>query len=297
MHKSLVLFIAISFYLAAAASAQKRPEQPGLKEMVEAERAFARTSVESNTRVAFIAFIADDGVLFRPHAVQAKKILLEDPPSKSFLTWEPVSFDIAASGDLGYTTGPWSLKRDRSSEKFDAHGQFFTVWKRQPDGSWKFAVDIGISHPQHLDKSTWVEVDGPEPGWKDGKADPQRERAALIDLDRNYCVSSIRKGLGESFMEYSSDRVRVLREGSFPALGKLAARKLIEQNKGQYSWTPAASDVSLAADLGYTYGLGQVKKGEGKTDYFNYLRVWKRRPGGEWKVVADVASPAPAPGN
>jgi ketosteroid isomerase-like protein len=244
-----------------------------------------------------MAFIADDGVLFRPHAVQAKKLLLKDPPSKSFLTWGPEFADVAASGDLGYTTGPWSLKRDRSSDKFDAHGRFFTVWKRQSDGSWKFAVDIGISHPPHVDKPSGVESPATGHNWKGGKAGLQAERAALIDLDRRYSESSLRKGLGESFIEYSADSVRVLREGSFPVAGRQPARKLFDQKQGQYSWTPAASDVSLAADLGYTYGLGQAKTGEGKTEYFNYLRVWKRQPGGEWKVVADVASPAPAPGN
>jgi ketosteroid isomerase-like protein len=297
MHKSLVLFTAISFCFAAAAYWQKSPEQTSLKEMIKTERAFARTSVEKNTRDAFIAFIADDGVMFRPHAVRAKKILLEDPPSKSFLTWAPEVADMAASGDFGYTTGPWSLKRDRSSDKFDSHGHFFTVWKQQSDGSWRFAIDIGISHPPHIDMPSGVESPAPGHNWEGGKADPQAERSALIDLDRKYSESSIRKGLGVSFIEYSADSVRVLREGSFPVVGKQPGRKLIDKNSIQYSWTAAASDVSLAADLGYTYGLGQAKTGEGKTDYFNYLRVWKRQPGGEWKVVADVASPAPAPGN
>ncbi len=291
-----ILFIAMSFYLVAAVFAQKNEERSSLEEMIDAERRFAKTSVETNTRDAFIAFIADDGVMFMPHAVQAKKLFVESPPSKSFLTWEPAFADMAASGDFGYTTGPWALKRDRSSDKFDAFGQFFTVWKRQPDGSWKFAVDIGISHSPHVGKTARVESPSATRRWK-GKADQQSERAALIDLDRKYSESSLRKGIGESFLEYSAADIRVLREGSFPVSGKQAARKLIEQKKGQYSWTVASSDVSRAADLGYTYGLGQVKTTDDKTEHFNYTRVWKRQPDGAWKVVVDLASPAPAPGS
>jgi ketosteroid isomerase-like protein len=297
MRKGLILFISLSFFSAAAPFAEKNARQSSLDEMIKAERAFAKRSVDANTRDAFIAFIADDGVMFRPHAVQAKGLLLKDPPSKSFLNWAPAYADMAASGDFGYTTGPWELKRDRSSEKFDAFGQFFTVWKRQADGSWKFAVDIGISHAPHTGRAPAVESPGPGPEWRGDNTDPQAERAALIERDRNYSESSLRKGLGESFIEYSADDVRALREGSFPAVGKEAARGLIDGKKGQYSWVAAASDVSRAADLGYTYGLGQVKTGEGKTEHFNYLRVWKRPRGGEWKVVVDLANPAPAPGN
>ena len=55
---------------------------------------------------------------------------------------------MARAGDLGYTTGPWEFKADIHDAKSVAWGHFLTVWKRQPDGSWKFAIDLGISNPQ-----------------------------------------------------------------------------------------------------------------------------------------------------
>ena len=54
----------------------------------------------------------------------------------------------AASGDMGFTTGPWEAKGDINDEKPSGYGHFVTVWKKQADGSWKFVVDLGISHPQ-----------------------------------------------------------------------------------------------------------------------------------------------------
>src|SRR4026209_2370117 len=129
--------------------------QTPLQEMVQTEHAFARMAAEKNTRDAFMAFIADDGLLFRPGAVNGKKWMIEHPvpppkdtDKKPLLAWQPKFAGMAASGDMGFTTGPWEAKEDIKDEKPQAYGHFVTVWKKQADGSWKFVVDLGISHPQ-----------------------------------------------------------------------------------------------------------------------------------------------------
>ena len=53
--------------------------QTPLEEMVRTEQAFSKMAEEKTTREAFLAFIADDGLLFRPGAVNGKKWLLEHP--------------------------------------------------------------------------------------------------------------------------------------------------------------------------------------------------------------------------
>ncbi|HKP46872.1 MAG TPA: nuclear transport factor 2 family protein, partial [Pyrinomonadaceae bacterium] len=126
--------------------------------LVDAERAFARTSVEKGTRPAFMEFIADDGILFRPGAVKGKQWMIDHPapapaPNKRpVLNWGPTFALVSRAGDLGYDFGPWEAKGDINDEKPGAFGHFITVWKRQADGNWKFVVDLGISHP------------GPHPG-------------------------------------------------------------------------------------------------------------------------------------
>ena len=54
--------------------AQDKKQAGDLKSMVETERAFARMSEEKGTRESFAAFIADDGILFRPTAVLREKV-------------------------------------------------------------------------------------------------------------------------------------------------------------------------------------------------------------------------------
>lgn len=64
------------------------------------------------------------------------------------LRWRPVGADLARSSDLGYTLGTYEFRpRDAGAQPETSHGKYVTVWKKQPDGSWKFVVDIGNASP------------------------------------------------------------------------------------------------------------------------------------------------------
>ena len=62
------------------------------------------------------------------------------------LTWTPVKAEMAASGDLGYTYGPFVFKaNDKDGNSVTRNGKYTTVWKKQKDGTWKVALDMGNS--------------------------------------------------------------------------------------------------------------------------------------------------------
>jgi ketosteroid isomerase-like protein len=64
------------------------------------------------------------------------------------LTWTPDYADMAASGDLGYTYGTYEFHvKDKDGRPIVEHGKYMTVWKKQKDGSWKVAMDMGNSSP------------------------------------------------------------------------------------------------------------------------------------------------------
>ena len=65
--------LAFVFALFSPATAQKTKPADPLMQMVDAERSFSRMSEQKGTREAFGAFIAEDGILFRPRAVGGKK--------------------------------------------------------------------------------------------------------------------------------------------------------------------------------------------------------------------------------
>ena len=58
--------------------------------------------------------------------------------------WEPEASGMAGSGDLGYTFGTYSrtFTGPDGAENRQA-GRYLSVWRRQPDGSWKVVADTG----------------------------------------------------------------------------------------------------------------------------------------------------------
>src|ERR1700704_2468058 len=144
--------------------AQDKKQAGDLKSMVETERAFARMSEEKGMREAFAAFIADEGILFRPTPVLGKKWMQENPvpasATRPLLAWQPIFAFVSIAGDLGYTTGPWQYKKDIKDAEPAAFGNFMTVWKKQADGSWKFALDLGIRNPQPKDPAAMWQIPG-----------------------------------------------------------------------------------------------------------------------------------------
>src|SRR5436189_4310172 len=119
--------------------------QTSWNSLIEAERTFARTSLAKGTKEAFLSALAEDAVIFRPRAVPARKWMQESPAPTSQLSWEPEFADIAVAGDLGYTTGPWEIRKTPQDPP-GAFGHFVTMWRKQPDGQWKAELDNGIGH-------------------------------------------------------------------------------------------------------------------------------------------------------
>ena len=119
------------------------------QEIVETELAFSKMAGDSGIQKAFVAFAADDAVLMRNNAlVNGVDEIAENYKSRSqadpnnVLEWEPEFVEVAASGDLGYTYGPYTFTTiDSNGVKTENKGIFHTVWKRQADGSWKFVWD------------------------------------------------------------------------------------------------------------------------------------------------------------
>ncbi len=94
------LFLMVCMLLIGYHATWQQPEPiPALQSVVDTERSFARTSAERGTRESFLAYIAEEGLLFRPGAVNGKKWLLEHPvpPSQKrpLLSWQPAFADVA----------------------------------------------------------------------------------------------------------------------------------------------------------------------------------------------------------
>jgi len=279
----------IAGLLIALAVAVVAHGQSALQEMVRTEQAFSKMAEEKNTRDAFLAFIADDGLLFRPGAVNGKKWMLEHPAppltdKKPLLAWQPSYAGMAVSGDMGFTTGPWEARADIKDEKPSGYGHFVTVWKKQADGSWKFLVDLGISHPQSGGPQTlWTPADtSKKETFKPVNVTSGRE--ALLDRDRKYAAEVSKQGSAKTYSAYAAPEVRLYRADNLPFIGREASVEYISKTAGEVKWRPIAADVSQAGDLGYTHGTYEAGNERG-----SYVRIWKKQ-NSEWRIVMDVTN-------
>lgn len=103
---------------------------------IDAERAFATDAQRIGQWTAFRKYAEATAVTFTPQAAWAQVVYkdLRDPPRA--LTWSPARSFVSCDRNLAINTGPWQGAKG-------AHGYFTTVWSRQKDGGWKWAVDGG----------------------------------------------------------------------------------------------------------------------------------------------------------
>ena len=289
MMKERVLSLTLCLFVAMTLEAQTP-----LQQMVQTEQAFSRMAAEQNIRDAFMAFIADDGLLFRPAAVNGKQWMREHPVPASdkrpLLAWQPAFAGMSAAGDLGFTTGPWEFKADIKDKKPSGYGHFVTLWKKQTDGSWKFVLDLGINHPMSGGPQTIWQPAEPKAPARVPRVDVAIARRNLVNWDRDYLLVSKKHDLASAFTYYASPDVRLYRDGSLPFIGRNASINALRSANGEVSWTTTTGDVSRSGDLGYTYGTYEVTDTGKVTERGSYVRIWKKESR-LWQLVLDVANP------
>lgn len=75
------------------------------------------------------------------------------------LTWSALFADVSDDGTLGYTYGRYESHRPGPDGKEAVRGGFFlTIWKRQPDGTWRYVMDNGAP-----DRPAPGKIEGPPP--------------------------------------------------------------------------------------------------------------------------------------
>ena len=149
MKKSAVVLLFLASLLSSLSLAQQK-SAPGADLLLQLEADFAKAVAERG-HAAFVTYFADDGVeLEDGGGVSTRDMISKQPawPEGTSLTWAPVKTDMAASGDLGYTYGNYVFKsKDKEGKPVTAYGKYMSVWKKQRDGSWQVAVDMGNSSP------------------------------------------------------------------------------------------------------------------------------------------------------
>jgi len=131
--------------------------------------------------------------------------------------------------------------------------------------------------------------------------DIEKERADLLQTDRDFAKASIEHGAAEAFNMYLADNAMQLPEGRDPIIGRQVIYERMKNSKTKYDlfWEPQDGEAAEAGDMGWTWGKSTftATKDDGTTENFygKYLNVWKKQPDGSWKVLVDIGNESPAP--
>lgn len=293
----LLLTVLAMLVLSPAHSAQEQNLSPALAALVEAERLFARLSVAKGVRESFLTFLADDGINFQPHPTLTKAAFLKRPapaaPPPTTLDWSPIFADISRAGDLGYTTGPYTITDHSPQHRPTQYGYYFSIWRKQADGTWKVAVDLGISTPAPPTDAPAPTFQPPRTPHDEARANMNlaAERTALLTADRALLQAESERGIARALPEQMTIDARLHRNDMFPVVGHRAVRAYLKDKTITVTGTPLKADVAQSGDLGYTYGSYEQKDGA-TTEKGYYVRVWLRE-GNKWRVALDTTSPLP----
>ena len=154
-----IRYVALAALLVAAAATHAQNEgaivdiQKEALALMQADRDFSALSVEKGMAAAFDTYMTDSAVMYRnqslPIVGRAAINARLAGAAGVRLEWEPTFADLAASGDLGYTLGTWTMTvTPAEGEPQVAHGHYVTIWRKQPDGSWKWTFDTGTQNPE-----------------------------------------------------------------------------------------------------------------------------------------------------
>lgn len=275
-----LLFFTVFFLVNIAAQ-----NKSDLEKIVETEKAFAKFAAESGTKKAFLNFLADDGLIFQPDAVNGKEFWKDRPESPALLSWQPAWADISANGVLGYTTGDWEFRPKGKDDIPVAFGQYFTIWQRQADGNYKAVLDLGTTN----EKPANIETE-----WKSPKksADALPENKSRVEDTANAFFDTAKlKDLSNAYKLYLADDVHFLRNGKFPIVGKDAVLAEIKKDRSSLNIGKKVVFIS-AGDLAYISNKYEITKKDKITEKGNFAQIWKLR-NGKWQIVMDVFSSIP----
>lgn len=259
-------------------------EELVVQTVAEAELEFAAAALEYGMRDAFLTFLAPRAVVFTPRAMNGRAFY-EGAPAEPLLHWAPAFAEIAASDDLGYTTGPYTLLATASGP-VAGHGWYLSIWQRNEEDVWQVVLDLGTQTAEMPPAAGTVEVASRMPA---PPADAESRHTALLDMDDLVAAAAQRRGPRRAIGPMLAGEARFNNAGSIIDGGVRIARALGDE---PVSFHRLGDGISSAGDLGYTYGeytLGSMPSMENPTG--NWVRIWRVGADGQWAIVQMLSAP------
>ncbi len=269
--RTLFAFTALAL---AAACTGGQPSAPDAAPVIAAERAFAAEAGRTGWVEAFIAHSSDEAIVIGARPENAHQSLAAIDPANlrdTSLVWGPVFAGMSRGGDIGFTTGPYAGGGT-------AFGQYFTVWRKQPDGSWKWIYDGGTNQRAAQTVDANAEVAQIEVGARG--AGSAAAAVAAVRLREESLAQAAASNAGQAFSRLMAEHGRMNRDDQPSAIGPEAAAALAGTGPVGYS-PPQTIEAGAAGDLVFTLGQARWQGGSGY-----YCRIWVLQRDG-WRIAFD----------
>jgi len=284
-------FLALSLLAAIAGSghAADATSPRSAAPVVAAERAFAADGLTMGVDGSFLKWSAPDAVMISGEGPRRAHDTLDPAavfdPAAPALAWWPNWAGVASSGDLGFTTGGVAVGGKRS-------GHYFTIWRRQADGGWKWVYDGGAganadnvpdaaTDPLILSAATV------------GSASPQAAMDEVRAAEGVFSAAAA-KDQKAAHLAALADDGRLYVAPLPPAIGAGQYADALQSWPSTFTFgVPDGGDASLAGDMAWTYGKANWRRGETERHGW-YVHLWQKRADG-WKLAFAQLVPAPPP--
>ena len=251
------------------------------QEVVTAELAFAQHALDHSVRQAFIQYADSQGVVFPGGKCRnALKTFTAMPELPISLLWHPAFSLMAKSGELGFTTGPYTSQAHAPiPDTSITAGHYSTIWYKNKEGHWKFLIDIGINYQtslyklQELNQVTNVRL-VPATHSTLGQVMDTNALAPEMAFIEKFHTDGI-----NAYKSVTMPETWFNTDGQQPVTHVEDVVKDLSRIPGTLRFKPIAGGMSSSRDFAYVYG---TVTSDAKKDY--YLRVWVHTTVG-WKLL------------
>jgi uncharacterized protein (TIGR02246 family) len=145
--KKLILFVSILFLVSC--TQQKIDKKAEGEKIMQLSKEWSQVASEGNVEKT-VQYWADDAVVMSAdqpmlNGKQAiRKMVEESYKMPGFrISWQPQSVDVSENGDMAYLLENSQISfTDSTGRPITINNKAVSIWRKQPDGSWKNVVDI-----------------------------------------------------------------------------------------------------------------------------------------------------------
>ena len=117
----------------------------------------------------------------------------------------------------------------------------------------------------------------------------------LLKTDQAFAKLSADSGAVAAYRMYLADNAVQMPSGTPPIVGRDSiVASMASGPQMTLLWEPKHAEVARSGDLGWTWGVYQVKltneSGEQISSSGKYVNVWRKDDSGQWKVVVDMGN-------